>query len=142
MVWRPDEHGWLCMEEHDPDDPRFKTFVLTPKRDVTCDGIRKATMMERCRKEMDTRQPVAGVVTTAEWGRESVPLADSREREEQQLEHFLKTLEVPMEVPFCNGLVVEIHPDHNDVLGDWTNLDDQNCDKLCGCEVVKLFKQL
>jgi hypothetical protein len=130
MVWRPDEPGWLCMEEHDPDDPRFKTFVLTPKRDVTCDGIRKAAMMERFRKEMDTRQPNPQVVTTAAWGKQSVPVAESREREEQQLQLFLEDLKVPMDVQFCNGVVEAIHPDENETLGDWTNLDGDNLLRL------------
>lgn len=130
MVWRPDEPGWLCMEEHDPDDPRFKTFVLTPKRDVACDGISNAGMMERFKTVMNTRQPIDGVFTTATWGQEIVPLADSREREEQQLEHFLETLKVPMEVLFCNGVVVWIEPGTNQDLGEWTNIDEDNLQLL------------
>jgi hypothetical protein len=118
------------MEEHDPDDPRFKTFVLTPKRDVTRDGLSNAGMMERFKTVMNTRQPIDGVFTTAAWGLDIVPLADSRKREEEKLEQFLTTLKVPMEVLFCNGVVVEIEPDTNQDLGEWTNVDDDNLQLL------------
>ena len=127
IVWLPDKPAWQCLEDHDPEDSRNITFTLTPKRD----GISTSDMMARFKTVMDKRPSrLSEVVTTSAWGLKSLPLAESRVREDQQLVHFLDNLKVPMDVVFYDGVVVEITPEPNPVMGDWTNIDSDNLDLL------------